>query len=336
MNPLRLVLIFLLMALLLVVMMAACTPTPEREVALEVVTITATRSVTGTAVPTTTPTTTQTPTPLPTQTSTSIIAPTFTSTPTPIPTPKVLDSHASPNGEWIATWEKGYFFNEPNTYLFHVMNVDGAVEWVVEYASEADGGLPGYTRPVPIFWSQDGQFMYFIHDAAGDGCGPDSYGYNLYRFNLETGENIELIAKGQWFAIAPNEEKVAFILNEELVLHDLATGEEVVSSFDLSHTHEDLFPYYSYLVWSPDSSSLLVRGAENICATGMLVGGRIFIIKVDPQTLIQNTIFEYSPWLEILAWPEPDKVLLSVITANARSIDAWLNPETGEITFADE
>ncbi len=178
--------------------------------------------------------------------------------------------------------------------------------------------------------------MYYVHDSAGDGCGPDTYGYDLYRFNLKTGENIELVPEGHWFAIAPNEEKVAFILDDELVIHNLTTGEEVVSSFDLSHTHSELFPYYSNLAWSPDSSSLLVKGAEDVCATMLLGDGRIFIIQVDPQSLVQNTIFEFSPWLEIVAWQEPDKVLLQVDVGDGRLTNAWLNPETGEITLAGE
>ncbi|MCL4263130.1 MAG: hypothetical protein KJ069_07945 [Anaerolineae bacterium] len=335
MNKMRLFPIFAVLMLFLAVIMAACAPEVEREPASEVVTAVVTRPATHTAVPTHTPTSipTYTPTPLPTHTNTPTAIP--TSTPTLIPTPEVLDSYTSPSGEWVATLEEGYFFDEPDTYLFRVISTDGTVEWVVEYAAEPDGSLLGYSRRIPLHWSEDGQYMYYIHDAAGDGCGPDSYGYNLYRFNLETGENIELIPEGHWFAIAPNEEKVAFILDDELVIHNLTTGEEVISPFDLSRTHQDLFPYYSYLVWSPDSSSLLVRGAEDVCHTGML-DGRIFIIQVDPQSLIQNTIFEFSPWLEIVAWQELDKVLLSISIGNAQSSNAWLNPETGEITPADE
>ncbi len=322
----------------LVAITVACTPTAEQEAALEVATAVPTRIVTHTAVPTDTPTptTTQTPTPLPTQTNTPTAIPTSTFTPTPIPTPEVIDSYASPNGEWVASLEWGYFAGEPNTELFHVMSSDGAVEWIVELTSEVDASMLGYIRPVPLFWSEDGQYMYYVHDAAGDGCGPESFGYDLYRLNLKNGENIELIPRGQWFAVAPNEEKVAFILRDELVIYDLETGEEVVAPFDLSLTHSELFPYYSNLVWSSDSTSLLVKGAENICATGLLSDGRVFIINVDPQSLTQNIIFDFSPWLEIVAWQEPDKVLLRVDDGDGRLTNAWLNPETGEITPANE
>jgi hypothetical protein len=333
----------LVLVIFLAVVLDACAPIVERETELGAVKVTVTRSVMQTAVPTHTPnpTATQTSASQPMPASSPTATSTSTVTATLIPTPEVLHSYTSPSGEWIATFEEGYFFNEPDSFLFRVVNDRDEVEWVIEHLvpDPTDGGLMGILFPVAFDWSNDEQMMYFTYRGFGDGCGPFRDRFGLSRVDLKTGQTEELIAtrEGYWVAVAPNDEKAAYLKfgqRAELMLLDFATKEKVVVELDYDPAIE--YVIFSDLTWSPDSDSLLVFGAEDVCATGMLLDGRYFINRINTQSLLQNTIVDDATLREILDWPEPDKVLLSVSVGNAQHKNVWLNPETGEITPTNE
>lgn len=94
--------------------------------------------------------------------------------------------------------------------------------------------------------------------------------------------------------------------------------------------------FFSNLTWSPDSNALLALGEENVCATGMFLDTRYFIIRIDMPSLLQKTIIDDPALREILDWQELNKVLLSVSIGNAKSENVWLDPGTGELTPVNE
>lgn len=204
------------------------------------------------------------------------------------------------------------------------------MEWIVERFGYEEHSLRGYDSRIPIYWSENGKYMYYIHHGGGDGCGPYIYGYDLYRLDLQTGETGALVTEGHWFAIAPNEEHIAYILDGALVIHDIATTEEV--TVELQYDPAIEYVIFSDLTWSPDSSALLIFGAENVCATGILNEQRTFIIRLDTYSYLQSIIVEgdISLW-GIVAWLEPNKIQINI----DRSL-FWLNPETGDITLVEE
>lgn len=343
MEQLRLRLIIVILAVFLTAILYACVPVAEREAELEAVKITVTPSVVQTVVPSHTlePTVTQTATPQLTPTSTSTAAPTSTMTPTLIPIPEVLHSYMSPSSEWTVTFEEGNFFNKPDSFLFKAVNARDKVEWVIEHiVPEPEvGGMMGISFPTVLDWSNNEQALYYSRNGFGDGCGPFREDFGLFRVDLQTGQIEELIAsrEGYWMAVAPNDEKAAYLKygeNRELVIFDFSTQEKVVVELNYDPAIE--YVNFSNLIWSSDSNSLLILGAEDVCATGMLRNGRYFINRIDTQSLFQKTIVDDSALREILDWQEPDKVLLSVSIGNAKSEDVWLDPETGEMTPADE
>ena len=265
-----------------------------------------------------TPTPTQTPVPLPTETNTS------TPTLTPVPTPKVIEIYESPDGEWVALIIEEV--DDYQAYTFRAINTETKDEWIIE--SFSSNGF--VENRIPIYWSENGEYMYFIHNGFGDGCGPDILGYDLHRLNLHNGETVEIVSKGHWFAIAPDETKAAYILDKNLVIHDLATSEEVVIELNYDPTIE----YINFLdtTWSPDSNSILVLGAEDICATGLLFEDSYYIIsQIDAHSYQQKEIIEDPSLRRIFNWTEPNIVEIYAGMERAR-----LNLETGQIELDDK
>lgn len=324
-----------LLFLALLALTTACTITSEPETHSAVTIVTTEPPITSTALPTHTPQPVATPTPEPTSTQTGTAThtptptPTFTPTPTPIPTPEILDCFESPDGQWVAILE-GLNPNFPSaSFTFRVISDDGEIEWIVESFGYDRHSLIGYDKRIPISWSENGRYMYFVHHRIGDGCGPSTFGYALYRLDLQNGETVALVEEGHWFAVAPNEARVAYILDGALVIHDIATSEEVT----LTLQHNPTIEYVNFVdpTWSPDSNTLLIFGAEDVCATGMLIDGRNFIIRLDTQSYLQAVIVEDISLREIVSWTETDKVQIDTADGSG-----WLNPETGEITLTEE
>ncbi|HUM71921.1 MAG TPA: hypothetical protein PLK31_24095 [Chloroflexota bacterium] len=232
----------------------------------------------------------------------------------------------------MATLEKGYFFDEPVSYLFRVVSASGEIEWVVEHIVPDERGSFGVAYPNPVAWSGDGHFMYFTHSGFGDGCGPFVMGKDLYQLDLETGEVTEMVSKGYWFALSPDGQRIVYLSRDRgVVIQDLSTGEEIESQLDISSVYEHID--FSDLTWSPDNNALLVLGAIDLCVVPPCpTCNEYVIVLIDANTLEQRTIVEGDTSLrKIVKWSESNKVWLDVSGGYA-----WLNPETGEITPADE
>jgi hypothetical protein len=334
MKRLRLTHLFMISAVIIIVMIAACTPAAERKAEIEVVKVTVTQTIKPTTIPTRTP--------KPTATQTSILQPTDTSTPTktstpsptPTPTTEEIGSYLSPNKEWQSLLERGFFFGEAESYLFRVVSVSGESEWIVEHIVPDNRGPMGIAYPNPVAWSSDGQFMYFTHSGFMDGCGPFVMGNDLYQLDLETGQVTEIVPKtgGYWFALSQSGQKIAYLSFERgVVIRDLLTGQEIESQLGLSSIYEHIS--YSDLTWSPDDKTLLILGVIDLCVVPPCPTCNDYVImRIDAESLEQKIIVENDTSLRrILNWTEPDKVWLGVSDGNV-----WLNPETGEMTKADE
>lgn len=243
----------------------------------------------------------------------------------------MIESYTSPSGEWIVTLERGYFFEEPDSYLFKAVNADSEAEWVAEHIVQDENG-PMYTSyPATLDWSEDENFMYFTHKGFGDGCGPFVMGNDLYQLDLETGQVTEIISSGYWYAFSPDQQKVAYLSGRNVAIHDLSTGEEIITQLDLGSVYERID--FSDLTWSPDSTALLVLGVIDLCWVPPGPDSNDYVVvRIEADSLEQNTVVEGNTSLRrIMNWTEPDKVRLYVEGGYA-----WLNPETGEITPADE
>jgi hypothetical protein len=218
-----------------------------------------------------------------------------------------------------------------NVYTFKVFKVDGSVEWIIEQKGYDQGSLLGYDHHIALHWSADGQWMYFIHDSTGDGCGPSFYGNDLYRINLQTGAVEMLAAAGHDFKISPDETQAAYLLEETLVILDLTTLTEKVISLKYDPTIE--FINFFDTTWAADSSAVVVLGKEDVCAAGLVpLDGRSSIIYIDLSNHVQTVIVNDPLLRKIVSWPEPNQLLIDYDYKKP----ALVNLQTGEITLQDE
>lgn len=282
--------------------------------------------------PTATPTTTATTSPTPTATATITPTPTITFTPTPLPTPEILDRYESPNGEWIALFEKQVATSETyNLYTFKVAHQDGTAEWLVEQEMRDKDEFMGFSSPRPLYWSADGQWLYFIHQGFGDGCGPHVNGHDLHRINLQTGKTTEVVNSGHDFDISPDESKVAYLSGETAIIKDLTTAEKIVIPIEYDPTIENV--NFSDTTWASTGDGLLVLGKEDFCATGE-INLPVFVVKIDVPTLTQTIVITDPSIRRIYSWPEPNQAFLYV--QGEKTGTGILNVETGEIRLEEE
>lgn len=318
---------------LLLLLLSACVPRAEPEptqksqiVIAEPVTAPSTTPITD---PTESPTSTPTVPPTASATVTNVAPttttmPTMTPSPSATPGPRILDEFTSPDGQWQVILEGDNVYHDTATYTFRLIHADGEPAWIVEQFGHNPASLSGYDRRIPLHWSTDGQYLYYIHNGSGDGCGPELYGYDLYRLDLATGETVAIIREGNWFAIAPDEQHVAYLLDGAVIVHEIATGAETKAMLFIEPPLE--FVNFTDLVWSPDSGALLVMGNEDICATGALRGGN-YILRIDLPTFLQTVLIADPQLWRIVDWPEPGRAVVKTGEG-----DFWLNTETGEMT----
>ena len=114
--------------------------------------------------------------------------------------------------------------------LLVLSNANAYSNWVViDEWKPADLGFP---ISEPLKWSADEKFFYFTNIVVPDGCTAFHRLSGLFKVNLENGELEELLSPGStaWVALSPSEETLVYVLGDELVFRDLATGEKVRSS----------------------------------------------------------------------------------------------------------
>lgn len=205
------------------------------------------------------------------------------------------------------------------------------MEWIIEQKGYEKSSLLGYDHHIALHWSADGQWLYFIHDSIGDGCGPSFYGYDLHRINLQTGEVEMLAAAGHDFKISPDETQAAYLLEETLVILDLTTLTEKVISLKYDPAIE--FINFFDTSWAADGTAVLVLGIEDICAAELFpLNGRSSLIYIDLNNHAQTIIVNDPLLRKIISWPEPNQVLIDY----DYNRQAWVNLQTGELTVEEE
>jgi hypothetical protein len=264
--------------------------------------------------------------PLPVSPTPQFTSPALTSQPEEkvIGTPSV-----SPDSEWSATVLEGYFGNHQESAILKVTSADGEVEWIADVVTETTI-YGGFERPVPFEWSRTGDYLYFTHDLAMDGCFCENYGSDLYRLDLRSGQVLELMPRGAyWLALSPDEKVLASLsFANGLTLHDLESEEEQRIELDIEREYENDFGgvlvYRRNLKWSPNGDALLLEVTVDAC--GPLLSSSI--IRVDVATLSQTTLIrEEAQSLHILEWLDAEWVLIEDGMGNEWKV----NVPTGEL-----
>lgn len=262
------------------------------------------------------PTATITPATTPTAQPTLALSP----TPKPKPTQEPLKTteHRAPNGWWSAQgW--GEFRGETYHAELRVTRADGQVSWVASQDTNAGLGVP---LPTPLEWSQDGRYLYYTNVPLVDGytCSIPVNGSDLWRMDLSDGSALQLVPEvGLAVSLSPDEQTFAYVSfgpQQNLVLRDLATGEERRAPLPAD-------TQAGGIVWSLDSSVMILLVAENPCSEKE----RLSILGVDAITLEQTDILigDNVHWIT-LAWG-PNGLNLQ---HDGESVDRWF-PTVSEL-----
>lgn len=176
----------------------------------------------------------------------------------------------SPDGRWQAEVTvalpiiDGRTVSDRYYQQLRVTRTDGSIEWTpIERWSNY--GL-GYTVPQPLYWSEDGQYLYFTNRPVVDGCGVFINASDLVRLDLSSGNLVEIVPPvASSLAISPDGAYVAYFGQGEdrlrLTLRELATGVErwVIVNGTAANVSA------GNIVWAPDGSELLLTLAYDAC-----------------------------------------------------------------------
>ena len=210
----------------------------------------------------------------------------------------------------------------------NVANVDGSEQKAILDERLKDVSI----LPQPIQWSPDGKFLYYTDEPYGIGGyilfwgGPD-----LKRVDVQSGTITEILPDTGCLCpmtVSPDGTTVAYIAGYgplELVLHDVATGDERRLSVDAGHLQA------GDIVWSPDGKALVYTMA--ISNFENPESEKYAIARVDAATLSQTILIpDDQRLLQTAVWPTVNAVWL-----NDKDNNAWqMNPETGEVMLVEE
>lgn len=249
---------------------------------------------------------------------------------TPTPERRIVRDGLSPNRRWRAFVILEFVDGEERS-IFYVVN-DEAVIWIVEDIPYVDIHVSGFPFPEPFYWTTNGQYLYFTHQSSGDGCfaGGRHRGTGLLRLDLATGNVVELSPNfASWMSISPDEKTLAYFnySRQGLTFRDLDTGNE--RTLDRVVLQEDVGMEldYRYIVWSPDSQSLVFVVMAGVCD---FIQESYFnwLVHVNLISGVQTILFEKDERGFVpIAWPDINKVLIRQGSGQL----LWLNPTTGDI-----
>ena len=213
---------------------------------------------------------------------------------------------ASPDGGWQATVGQ----SEPVTvgdgeqFYASLTIENGSTTWQPVAGWRAYG--LGYVYPAVYQWSQDSRYLYYTNKIAVDGCAVFLNATDLYRFDVQTGDNIELLPSGLTgnLALSPDETSLAYTsFNGQSIVvtvRDIATGNE--QSVVVADTGPD--GQSGNIVWSPDGAQLLLTVAHDPCSpnsTHSII--RLNVAGVTAVTLIEKDARQFT----IMEWPDPEE-----------------------------
>lgn len=246
----------------------------------------------------------------------------------------IRQSSISPSGKWqalVLMTRVDNGISHKDSFMLVVVNQQNFAESIIEKIDVQR--LMGYSIPWTLAWSENEDFLYYTHRfGGGDGCFSDDdfFGTDLFRFDLENEETVQLAPKlGYWLALSPNQTSIAYLTNTNtLKIRNIETGEEVEISIEEKNKYsEPTLTYLSNLIWSPNGKELLLTLEINVCA--MEEDGKNSIIKIDAETLSQKVlVFEDYTRPKTLEWNNDGMVLVR----DENRVYWWLNLLTGQMT----
>ena len=246
----------------------------------------------------------------------------------------IRQSIISPTGKWLALvmmTRVDHSSGNSDSFRLVVVNQQNFAERIIEKIDVQR--LMGYSVPWVLAWSENEDYLYYTHRfGGGDGCfGDDDFlGTDLYRFNLDSGESIELAPKlGYWLALSPDQSAVAYLTNDnKLRIRNIETGEEREASIEEQLKYpEPVLTHASNLIWSPDGKQLLLTLQVNVCV--MEEDAKHSIIKVDAETLSQKVLILEDP-NRLITLESAGNGL--VLVQDENRLYWWLNPINGQMT----
>jgi hypothetical protein len=250
-----------------------------------------------------------------------------------------LTEERSPDGEWWVRYgrsgpvpaeedERDRFPGEKYQVQLRVGRVGSNQSWSV-VDEWRNYGL-GFDWPTPLHWSADGRALYYTNYPSVDGCVVFVSGTDLWRFDLETGTNTQLLPfTSLSLALSPDGSMVAYVKNEregpdQLVLHSLANGVE--QTVDVVWEPEDQI---GNLIWSADGNQLLMVIAHQACIVHFWDHS---VVLIDVHALTSRAmIAEDERQFTVEEWPAGEFARLL-----DRDGQGWLlNVASGELTAAE-
>jgi hypothetical protein len=235
----------------------------------------------------------------------------------------------SPDGRWQATVSQSepVAVGDGEQFYASLTIDDGATSWQPVAGWRAYG--LGYVYPAVYQWSQDSRYLYYTNKIAVDGCALFLNATDLHRFDVRTGDNVELLPSGLIgdLALSPDETSLAYTsFNGQSIVvavRDIATGnEQSVVVADTGPGGQS-----GNIVWSPDGTQLLLTVAHDACGPNWAHSIiRLNAAAVTAVTLIEKDARQFT----IMEWPNAEE-------ATARLTDkagqTWLlDVDSGDLT----
>ena len=241
----------------------------------------------------------------------------------------------SPDGRWttVTSMQGPYLTTTPEAgegggeeqyrARLTVTRTDGSVRWTV-VDDTLHFGL-GYTLPFPFHWSDNGGYLVYTNRPVPDGCALFVNGSDLHQVDLATGLVSPLLEQGAccWLSLSPDETRLAYMRwtgeSLQLVLRDLATGEERETVFDARYSQGGA------ILWSPDGQGLVVTLVSAPCDPA---NWRQAVVYIDAATLAQRTLIaDNERLLSGRQWPDANRLQLNDKDGGSW----WLDVATGAL-----
>ncbi len=206
----------------------------------------------------------------------------------------------SPDGQYVAHGRIVEFDEAGAQVQLTVSDVDGSNPHILLDERLSDR----VTRPTPIKWSNDGLSIYYMNVFEGVG----GYGgTDLYRISILTGDREEIFPDGNCLcstSISPDESSAVRVMQDDgliMLIKDLDTGDEATLALP------DEYLEAWEMVWSPDSSQLLITLGQ-----GDWLDDLYGIIQIDIASLTTTTLVDQDTQLyRASAWHVMETVWLS-------------------------
>lgn len=209
----------------------------------------------------------------------------------------------SPDKEWAV-----FFIVENGTGGLGIVNVVNKKQWKISYY-DITGETCCDATVVIEHWSQDSRYLYVSPRIAGSG---GLYWFwrdyiQLIQINLENGTWADT-NMGSAFSFSPDDRFIAYRYEQNVVIHELQTGQERTFTVPLE------YGAFGRFVWSLDGKQLIFIGSsvdelESDELFSQADGFTLFLL--DTGSMNAQTIIERDErYLYPLEWLAPNIVLL--------------------------